>query len=65
MSGEGRATVRQIYALAAVLCERTGESFPQSRSEASAMLDRLKGKPAASATTGDRGDATDQEVGAP
>jgi len=51
MSGDGRASVKQIYALAAVLCERTGESFPQTRSAASEMLDRLKGKTAASAIT--------------
>ena len=36
--------MKQIYALAAVLCERAGEAFPQTRGEASAMLDRLKGK---------------------
>lgn len=53
MSGEGRATVKQIYALAAVLCERASEPFPQTRAEASAMLDRLNGRTPAAATAGD------------
>jgi hypothetical protein len=53
VSGEGRATVKQIYALAAVLCERAGGAFPQTRAEASAMLDRLKGKTTAAASAGD------------
>jgi hypothetical protein len=43
-ASDARPTVRQIYALAAVLCEKTGELFPQDRGEASALLDRLKGK---------------------
>ena len=49
MTGEGRATVKQIYALAAVLCERAGEAFPPTRAEASSLLDRLKGKTPAGA----------------
>jgi hypothetical protein len=37
-----------------VLCERTGEGFPQTRGEASAMLDRLKGKARDAAAPGER-----------
>jgi len=42
-------TVRQIYALAAVLCEKAGEEFPDTRGEASALIERLRveqGRPA-------------------
>jgi hypothetical protein len=35
-------TVRQIYALAAALCERMGESFPETRDEASETIERLR-----------------------
>jgi hypothetical protein len=31
MSERERPTVRQIYALAAALCERMGEEFPETR----------------------------------
>jgi hypothetical protein len=35
-------TVRQIYALAAVLCAKSDESFPESREEASELIQRLR-----------------------
>jgi hypothetical protein len=35
-------TVRQIYALAAALCERAGEQFPESRETASELIERLR-----------------------
>ena len=35
-------TVRQIYALAAALCERAGEEFPETRENASATIERLR-----------------------
>jgi hypothetical protein len=35
-------TVRQIYALAAALCERTGEEFPETREAASETIGRLR-----------------------
>lgn len=35
-------TVRQIYALAAELCERAGEQFPESFQEASETIERLR-----------------------
>ena len=35
-------TVRQIYALAAALCERSGEEFPASREAASESIARLR-----------------------
>jgi hypothetical protein len=36
------ATVRQVYALAAALCERAGETFPETRDEASELIERLR-----------------------
>ena len=41
-SGEGKPTVRQVYALAAALCERLGEEWPESRADASALIERLR-----------------------
>ena len=35
-------TVRQVYALAAALCERMGEEFPASREAASETIERLR-----------------------
>ena len=35
-------TVRQIYALAAELCERAGEEFPESFHDASETIERLR-----------------------
>ena len=35
-------SVRQIYALAAALCERMGEEFPQTREAASETIERLR-----------------------
>jgi len=35
-------TVRQIYALAAALCERAGEAFPETREDASETIERLR-----------------------
>jgi hypothetical protein len=37
-----KATVRQVYALAAAFCERAGETFPETREEASALIERLR-----------------------
>ena len=37
-----KATVRQVYALAAALCERAGETFPETREEASELIERLR-----------------------
>jgi hypothetical protein len=37
-----RATARQIYALAAALCERMGEEFPETRGSASELIERLR-----------------------
>jgi hypothetical protein len=39
-----KPTVKQVYALAATLCERAGERFPRTAAEASALLDKLRGK---------------------
>jgi hypothetical protein len=38
----GQPTVRQVYALAAALCERTGEEFPETREAASETIERLR-----------------------
>jgi hypothetical protein len=38
----GSPTVRQIYALAAALCERMGEEFPETREAASETIERLR-----------------------
>ena len=37
-------TAKQVYALAATLCERAGEPLPRTVSEASALLDKLRGQ---------------------
>jgi len=37
-----RPTVRQIYALAAALCEKAGEEFPETREDASELIERLR-----------------------
>jgi hypothetical protein len=39
---ETAPTVRQVYALAAALCERLGEEFPASREAASETIERLR-----------------------
>jgi hypothetical protein len=39
---EAPPTTRQIYALAGALCERMGEEFPKSRSDASETIERLR-----------------------
>jgi hypothetical protein len=38
----GKPTVRQVYALAAALCDRMGEEFPESRGDASELIERLR-----------------------
>jgi hypothetical protein len=40
--GARRPTARQIYALAAALCERLGEEFPPSSAAASELIERLR-----------------------
>ena len=42
MEKRGKPTVRQVYALAAALCERMGEEFPESRGDASELIERLR-----------------------
>ena len=39
---DGEPTVRQVYALAAALCERAGLAFPETRAEASELIERLR-----------------------
>lgn len=39
---DDKPTVRQIYALAAALCERAGEDFPETRETASELIERLR-----------------------
>jgi hypothetical protein len=38
----GKPTVRQIYALAAALCERADEQFPETFEAASELIERLR-----------------------
>jgi hypothetical protein len=38
----GKPTVRQVYALAAALCERAGEEFPETFGAASELIERLR-----------------------
>jgi hypothetical protein len=38
----GKPTVRQVYALAAALCALCDERFPQTRDEASQLIERLR-----------------------
>jgi hypothetical protein len=38
----GKPTVRQIYALAAVLCALRDERFPETRGDATELLERLR-----------------------
>ena len=42
MEKRGKPTVRQVYAIAAELCERMGEEFPESREAASELIERLR-----------------------
>jgi hypothetical protein len=42
MRPDGKPTVRQVYALAAALCERAGEDFPETRDAASELIERLR-----------------------
>ena len=37
-----KPTVRQVYALAAALCERAGQEFPETRDAASELIERLR-----------------------
>jgi hypothetical protein len=42
MKSEAPPTGRQVYALAAALCELVDEPFPETRGEASALIERLR-----------------------
>ena len=35
-------TARQIWALAAILCDRYGQAFPETRADASRLIERLR-----------------------
>lgn len=39
---DAKPTVKQVYALAAALCERMGEEFPERKLEASELIQRLR-----------------------
>jgi len=46
--GRRKPTVKQVYALARELCERSGEEFPETVPQASELIERLRtenGKP--------------------
>ena len=38
---DAKPTDKQVHALAAALCERMGEEFPESKLEASELIQRL------------------------
>jgi hypothetical protein len=38
----GRVTIRQVYALAAALCVRAGEPWPETFDEASELIGRIR-----------------------
>jgi hypothetical protein len=38
----GKPTVRQVYALAAALCSRAGLAFPETREQASGLIERVR-----------------------
>jgi len=42
MQIDASPTVRQVWALAAALCARSGEAFPATRGEASELIERLR-----------------------
>lgn len=42
MRTDPKPTPRQVYALAAALCERAGEEFPETRDGASGLIERLR-----------------------
>jgi hypothetical protein len=39
---DDRPTIRQVYALAAALCQRDGMGFPETRGEASEAIEQLR-----------------------
>jgi hypothetical protein len=39
---EGKPTVRQIYAIARLLLAEAGEGWPETREEASELIERLR-----------------------
>jgi len=39
---DDRPTVRQVYALAAALCDGAGLAFPRTRGQASTLIERLR-----------------------
>ena len=42
MRPDAPPTVRQVYALAAVLCQMCDEAFPKDREAASALIERFR-----------------------
>jgi tellurite resistance protein len=44
MRDEAPPTVRQIYAIAAALCEQVGAEFPRDRGAASRLIKELRGE---------------------
>jgi hypothetical protein len=39
---DAKPTIRQVYAIARALLQDTGEAWPQTREEASELIDRLR-----------------------
>ena len=39
---DAKPTIRQVYAIARALLQESGEAWPQTREEASELIDRLR-----------------------
>lgn len=39
---DAKPTIRQVYAIARALLKETGEAWPETREEASELIDRLR-----------------------
>jgi hypothetical protein len=39
---EGKPTVRQVYAIARLLCARADEEWPETREQASQLIEQLR-----------------------
>ena len=50
MRDDAPPTVRQIYAIAAALCEQVGAEFPRDRGAASRLIKELRGEDQSSET---------------
>jgi hypothetical protein len=52
MRTDAPATVKQVYAIAAALCEEKGEELPRTRGAASELIRKLRGEEPQAAPAG-------------